>query len=112
MSVIYCLDRRSGITYAYECYNYWDKELKKHRSKRKLIGRYNPETGEITKTDGRCLRNSPYQTQELDERGKIMERLRGMKISELKEEIVRLEMRVKELEGEKGSPDGQDTQEG
>lgn len=98
MSVIHCLDKRSGITYAYECHSYWDKELKKSRSTRQLLGRYNPETGEITPTDGRCIRNSPYQTRELDERGQIMERLRGMKVSELKEEIVRLEMRIKELE--------------
>lgn len=53
MAVIYQHDKRSGITYAYESYSYWDKEKKMTRAKRKLIGRLNKETGEIGPTDGR-----------------------------------------------------------
>jgi hypothetical protein len=53
MAVIYQHDKRSGITYAYESYSYWDKEKKMTRAKRKLIGRLNKETGEIVPTDGR-----------------------------------------------------------
>lgn len=53
MAVIYQHDKRSGITYAYESYSYWDKEKKMSRAKRKLIGRLNEETGEIVPTDGR-----------------------------------------------------------
>jgi len=53
MAVIYQYDKRSGITYAYESYSYWDKEKKMTRAKRKLIGRLNKETGEIVPTDGR-----------------------------------------------------------
>lgn len=53
MAVIYQHDKRSGITYAYDSYSYWDKEKKMTRAKRKLIGRLNEETGEIVPTDGR-----------------------------------------------------------
>ena len=47
------LDKRSGITYVYDSISYWDKEKKQPRSKRTLIGRLDPLTGEIVPTDGR-----------------------------------------------------------
>lgn len=53
MAVIKQHDKRSGITYAYESHSYWDPEKKMVRAKRKLIGRVDPETGEIIPTDGR-----------------------------------------------------------
>jgi hypothetical protein len=53
MAIIKQHDKRSGITYAYESHSYWDPEKKMTRAKRKLIGRVNPETGEIIPTDGR-----------------------------------------------------------
>jgi len=97
MSIVYQTDKRSGITYAYESKAYWDKDKKQSRSKRTLIGRVDPKTGEITKTDGRCKKNSPYQTVQLTEQEEITSRLKGMKISELKREVVRLEIENKEL---------------
>lgn len=53
MAIIKQYDKRSGITYAYESHSYWDPEKKMTRAKRKLIGRVDPETGEIVPTDGR-----------------------------------------------------------
>ena len=53
MAIIKQYDKRSGITYAYESHSYWDPEKKMTRAKRKLIGRIDPETGEIVPTDGR-----------------------------------------------------------
>jgi hypothetical protein len=53
MSVVKQLDKRSGITYAYESVSHWDKEKKQSRSIRKLIGRVDEKTGEIIATDGR-----------------------------------------------------------
>jgi len=53
MAVIHQMDRRSGITYAYESISTWDKEKKQSRSKRTLIGRVDEETREIVPTDGR-----------------------------------------------------------
>ncbi len=52
-------DKRSGITYVYECKSFWDKEKKQSRSKRTLIGRLDEETGKIVPTDGRCKKRSP-----------------------------------------------------
>lgn len=108
MSIVYNHDKRSGITYAYESKSYWDKEKKMPRCKRTLIGRVDPETGEIKPTDGRCKKNSPYNKPKPTKEAKIRERLKGMKVSELKNEIVRLEMELdkvnrkfKKLEDEK-----------
>ncbi len=53
MAIIKQYDRRSGITYAYDSHSYWDPEKKMTRAKRKLIGRVDPETGDIIPTDGR-----------------------------------------------------------
>lgn len=61
MAVIYQHDKRSGITYAYESFSYWDKEKKMTRAKRKLIGRLNKETGEIVPTDGRNRAEKPKE---------------------------------------------------
>ena len=94
-SIVKHTDKRSGITYAYESISYWDKETKMPRCKRKLIGRVDPETGEIRPTDGRCKKNSPYQKPEEESpQEKILARLKGMKASELKKEIVRLELEI------------------
>ncbi len=59
MGIVYQTDKRSGITYAYENQSFWDPELKRSKSKRKLIGRVDPETKEIVPTDGRCKKRSP-----------------------------------------------------
>lgn len=45
--IVYQIDKKSGIKYAYESISYWDKEKKQPRSKRKYLGRVDPETGEI-----------------------------------------------------------------
>ena len=47
MSIVKHTDKRSGVTYVYESESYWDKEKKQPRSKRKYIGKVDPETGEI-----------------------------------------------------------------
>ena len=46
-SVVYQTNKQTGITYAYESISYWDKEKKQPRSKRKYLGRVDPETKEI-----------------------------------------------------------------
>lgn len=45
--IVYQTDKKSGVKYAYESISYWDKEKKQPRSKRKYLGRVDPETGEI-----------------------------------------------------------------
>ena len=53
MALVKQLDKRSGITYVYDSVSYWDREKQQPRSKRKLIGKLDPVTGEIVPTDGR-----------------------------------------------------------
>jgi len=53
MAVIKQFDKRSGITYIYESHSFWDPEKRMTRAKRTLIGRLDPETGEVIPTDGR-----------------------------------------------------------
>ena len=59
MSIVKQKDTRSGITYIYESQSYWDKERKQSRSKRRLIGRLDEETGEVVATDGRGRKGQP-----------------------------------------------------
>lgn len=50
MAIVKQLNKKSGVTYVYESKSYRDKETKQPRSKRKLIGRIDDETGEIIPT--------------------------------------------------------------
>ncbi len=50
MALVKATNKKSGITYVYESESYWDKEKKQPRNKRKLIGKIDPETGEIIPT--------------------------------------------------------------
>ena len=44
---------QSGVVYAYESVSEWNPEKKQSRSKRKCIGRVDPDTGEIVPTSGK-----------------------------------------------------------
>jgi len=50
LGIIYQTNKQTGITYAYENEAYWDKEKQQSRARRKLIGKIDPETGEIIPT--------------------------------------------------------------
>ena len=61
-AIVYQHDKRIGVTYAYESISYWDKEKQQSRAKRTLIGRVDPETGEIVPTDGRGRKRRKAET--------------------------------------------------
>ena len=63
MAIINMYNKERGITYVYESESYWDKDLKQPRSRRKLIGKLDPNTGEVipTGTQGR-KKTSPSET--------------------------------------------------
>lgn len=51
MSISKSYNKQNGVTYVYEVYeNYWNKEKKRPESRRRLIGKIDPETGEIVPT--------------------------------------------------------------
>ena len=71
MAIVKQLDKRSGITYVYESVSYWDREKKQPRSKRTLIGRLDPATGEIVPTDGRGKRRAQKETDPVVRKGPV-----------------------------------------
>ena len=50
MSITKSKNKKTGIVYVFESHSYWDKEKKAPRNTKKLIGKIDPETGEIVPT--------------------------------------------------------------
>lgn len=53
MSIVKWTNKNTGVTYVYESVSYWDKEKQQPRNKRKLIGKIDPNTGDIVPTKPR-----------------------------------------------------------
>jgi hypothetical protein len=53
MAIIKQYHKNTNTTYVYESESYWDAEKKQPRSKRRLIGKVDPVTGEIVPTGKR-----------------------------------------------------------
>ena len=54
MSISKSFNKQNGVTYVYEVTeNCWDKEKKRPRTKRKLIGKIDPVTNEIIRQEKR-----------------------------------------------------------
>ena len=99
MAMVRQLDRRSGITYVYESHSYWDREKKQPRSHRRLIGRRDPETGEIVPTRRRKPKSEgpePSDTatdyKALWERAVAEGRARDEEVVELRRRVASLEV--------------------
>ena len=59
MAIVKVHNKTRNITYVYESESYWYKELKQPRSHRKLIGRIDPDTGEIVPTSRKVKADQP-----------------------------------------------------
>ena len=98
MAIIKQFDKRSGITYVYDSKSYYDKEKKCSRAKRVLIGKLDPETGEIIPTDGRnkgAKSKNKSSSPDIDKDKRIQEledenRQLKLQIAALKKEIDRI----------------------
>ena len=53
MAIIKQYHKETDTTYVYESVSYWDAEKGQSRSNRKLLGKLDPETGEIVATGKR-----------------------------------------------------------
>lgn len=53
MSIVKLLNKKTGISYVYESKSYWDPQKKQSRNTRRIIGKIDPETGEIVPTGPR-----------------------------------------------------------
>ena len=49
-AIVYQKNKKTGVVYAYESESYWDKEKKQPRSRRRYLGKLDPETGTIIQT--------------------------------------------------------------
>ncbi len=100
--IVYQTDKKTGIKYAYESFSYWDKDKKQPRSKRKYIGKVDPDTGEIIPAKTRrekTVKNDaePASDNSLSQLYAELEE-KERTISSLRNDITRLENRCHSLE--------------
>lgn len=107
-SLIKKINKQTGVTYVYESESYWDKEKKQPRSRRKLIGKIDVETGEIVPTGGRgnCKKRDLTQLPQTVSSDRDLEnrcteqaeqiRQNEAEISALKKQIMELTLSVSE----------------
>ena len=96
MATIYQTNKKTGITYVIESESYWDKEKQQPRSHRTIIGKIDPDTGEVIPTkkykrekkasSPSSVRNSDNQESTVAiEPGDLMGR-----INELEQQVIQL----------------------
>lgn len=89
MSISKSYNKQNGVTYVYEVYeNHWNKEKKRPESKRRLIGKIDPETGDIVPTSGAKKRTEKNKNDAQDCR---------VQYEEAKEKISRQEKEIADL---------------
>ena len=101
-TIVYQTNPATGVQYAYESVSYWDKDKKAPRSKRRYLGRVDPETGEIIK--GRKNRRKGEDgapDTETDTVRQLREELasRDAAIASLREELRQMTSRYEEAAG-------------
>ena len=105
MAIVKQYHKDSDTTYVYESTSYWDAEKGQSRSKRKVIGKVDPVTGEVVPTGGRGRKKKSPDTspdgvaaKSLAEDIETMRR-QQIEISTLNEKIASLEAENKRLKG-------------
>lgn len=99
MAQIKYFDKRVGITYVYESESYYDQEKHQSRSKRKLIGKIDPETGEMIPTGkkGRPSKNPDVSTGNDPDYKRLYEKALA-EVSKKDEKIAALEQALQETQ--------------
>lgn len=80
---------RNGVKYAYESVSYWNAEKKAPRSKRRYLGKVDPETGQIVKA-----REKKKEESGTDSREEVITQLRAQ-LKEQEEQIRDLQDQLK-----------------
>ena len=110
MSIVLQHDSRADVTYAYHNTVIWDKVQKKSSTSRILIGKVDPETGEVVKTSGK-RRKKQIDDKTIDseiaefnkkvrEKKNMEEALlsgNSLEIMHLKEELARIQHKFKQV---------------
>lgn len=111
MAIIKQYHKDTDTTYVYESISYWDAEKGQSRSKRRLIGKLDPETGEVIPTGrrGRTKKESTAaQAQEtsvsndtalLYEKSQARNRELEMQVRQLQAQVTELDRRNRQLTG-------------
>ena len=108
MGEVHCRDPRTGIVYVYSSESYWDKEAKKKRERRKLIGKMD-ENGNVIPTNGKPgrPRKQPEDTSpKAQDESKLQQEMQQMKesyeqrLQAQTERIAELEARLRAMERE------------
>ena len=104
MAIIKQYHKDTDTTYVYESASYWDADKKQSRSKRKLLGKLDPETGEVIPTGsrGRKRKETPAvsgnrtdaEAREKDERIRKL----TIDLAQKDAEIIRLEQKNHRLQ--------------
>lgn len=63
MALIKQYHKDTNTTYVYESESYWDPEKKQSRSRRRVVGKIDPETGEMVPTGKRGKKKSSSDVQ-------------------------------------------------
>ena len=108
MGAVHCRDPRTGIVYVYSSESYWDKEAKKKRERRKLIGKMD-ENGNMIPTNGkpgRPKKQKEESSAKAQDESSLQQEMQQMKESYERrlqvqaERIAELESRVRTMERE------------
>ena len=110
MSIVLQHDSRTNVTYAYHNTVIWDKVQKKSSTSRILIGKVDPETGEVVKTSGnrrkKQIDDKTIDSEIAEFNKKVREKknmeealLSGnsLEIMHLKEELARIQHKYKQV---------------
>lgn len=86
-TIVYQENPKTHVKYAYESISYWDKDKKAPRSKRRYLGRVDPETGEIIESKRNRKKQEAVSGPEES----------GQDIPQLREELARKDAEISEL---------------
>ena len=108
MGEVHCRDPRTGIVYVYSSESYWDKEAKKKRERRKLIGKMD-ENGNMIPTNGKPGRPKKQKEEpstKAQDESSLQQEMQQMKesyerrVQAQAERIAELESRLRTMERE------------
>jgi hypothetical protein len=101
MSIVKITDKRIGVTYVYnQQKGVWDSEKQQMRSKRTLIGKVDPETGETVPTKGWGKNRSSVQKKKTGKNYRELYEQEKKAIAELREAIAARDIEIAQLKEE------------